>query len=60
MELISKTTIHYLLKGKRNLGVEKAKIMAKRTGTDPIVWIDPSRVLERISAWEKTFKTVKK
>ena len=55
MELISKTMVHYLLKGKRNLGIEKAKLIGKKTGTDPVVWIDPSKVLERQAAWEKTF-----
>jgi hypothetical protein len=53
MELISKTMVHYLLKGKRNLSVEKAKIVAKKTGTDPIIWIDPLRVEERRAAWKR-------
>ena len=56
MELIGKTMIHYLLRGERNLGIEKAKIVGKKTGTDPIVWIDPSRAIERKAAWAKTFK----
>lgn len=55
MELLSKTMIHYLLKGKRNLGIENAKIIAKKTKTDVVVWIDPARVLERQEAWRKTF-----
>jgi len=60
MELISKTMVHYLLSGQRNLGVNKAKIVAKKTGTDPIIWIDPSRVSERQAAWAKTFTKGKK
>ena len=55
MELISKTMVHYLLKGKRNLGIAKAKLIAKKTGTDPLVWVDPARVVERQEAWKKTF-----
>ena len=47
--------VHYLLKGQRNLGLEKAKIVGKRTGTDPLVWIDPARVIERREAWLKAF-----
>ena len=47
--------MYFLLKGQRNLSLAKAKIVAQKTGTDPMVWIDPSRVLERRAAWEKTF-----
>lgn len=61
MQLISTTMTHYLLKGKRNLSVDKAKVVAKMTGTDPIIWIDPARASERRTAWSKTFnKGVKK
>lgn len=55
MNLISNTMVHYLLKGKRNLSIEKAKLLGKRTGTDPLVWVDPARTPERRPAWEKTF-----
>lgn len=55
VKLISTTMLHYLLKGERNLGIERAKMVGKLTGTDPIVWIDPARVLERRAAWGKTF-----
>lgn len=58
--LISKTMVHYLLKGERNLNIGKAKIIGKMTSTDPIIWIDPSRVFERQSAWRATFKNEKK
>jgi len=47
--------IHYLLRGERNLSFEKAKIVGKKTGTDPIIWIDPSRVMERKAAWGAAF-----
>jgi len=61
MKLISRTMAYYLLRGERNLCVEKAKIVAKKTGTEAIVWIDPARVAERRAAWAKTFpKKVKK
>ena len=53
--LFSKTTEHYLLTGERNLGIEKAKIVAKLTKTDPLIWIDPARVMERQVAWKATF-----
>ncbi len=59
MELISKTMVHYLLSGQRNLGISKAKIVGKKTGTDPLIWIDPARVSERQAAWKKTFKKEK-
>jgi len=55
MELIGRTMVHYLLTGKRNLSIEKAKIVAKRTGTDPVIWLDPARVADRQVAWKKTF-----
>lgn len=55
MKLLSRTMVHYLLKGQRNLGLEKAKIVGKKTGTDPLVWIDPARVIERREAWIKAF-----
>ena len=54
MELVSRSMIYFLLKGQRNLSLAKAKIMGRRTGTDPMVWIDPARVLERREAWAKT------
>lgn len=57
---ISKTMVHYLLKGERNLNIEKAKSIGKMTSTDPIIWIDPTRVLERQSAWRATFNNEKK
>jgi len=58
--LIKPTMIHYVLTGERNLGVEKAKVVAKYTKTDPMVWLDKSRVGERRKAWEKAFPKVKK
>ena len=60
MELISRTMGYYLLKGQRNLSLAKAKIMGRRTGTDPMVWIDPARVLERREAWSKTFGKIRR
>ncbi len=47
--------MYFLLKGERNLSLAKAKIVAKKTGTDPLIWIDPACVLERRAAWKKAF-----
>ena len=55
MELISRSMTYYVLKGERNLSLSKAKIVAKKTGTETMVWMDPARVLERQAAWDKTF-----
>lgn len=46
---------NYVLSGKRNLGITKAKIVAAKTGTDPLLWVDPARAVERRPAWEKAF-----
>ena len=55
MQLISKTMKYYLLKGQRNLGLDKSKVVAKATKTDVMVWIDPARWPERKAAWESAF-----
>ena len=60
MDLVSRSMVYFLLKGQRNLSLAKAKIMGKRTGTDPMVWIDPARVLERREAWSKTFGKIRR
>ena len=53
MKLVSDVMIHYLLRGELNLSVGKAKIMGKKTNSDPIIWIDPTRVSDRQKAWKK-------
>lgn len=58
--LISNVMVHYLLRGEKNLCLAKAKIVAKATNTEILVWIDPSRVLERREAWSRTFPKVRK
>jgi len=53
---LSKTMTYYLLRGKRNLSVTKAKQIAALTKTNPIIWIDPDRASERQAAWDKIKK----
>ena len=55
MKLISTAMVNFVLNGKRNLSVAKAKIVAKKTKTDPMVWIDPAGAPLRRAAWEKAF-----
>lgn len=55
MKILSKSMVNAVLSNKRNLGLDKAKVVAKATGTDLIVWIDPARAMERRPAWEKAF-----
>jgi plasmid maintenance system antidote protein VapI len=55
MELIGRTMIHYLLKGQRNLSLNKAKVLAAKTGTDPLLWMDRDRAAERREVWAKVF-----
>lgn len=60
INLVCNTTVHYLLRGERNLSLAKAKIVAKATNTEILVWMDPARVLERREAWSKAFPKVPK
>jgi cytochrome P450 len=58
--LLGPTTVHYLLRGERNLSLAKAKRVAKATNSEILVWMDPARVLERREAWSKAFPKVPK
>jgi plasmid maintenance system antidote protein VapI len=55
MELIGRTMVYYLLTGKRNLSLNKAKVLAAKTGTDPLLWMDRDRAAERREVWAKVF-----
>lgn len=43
----------YVLAGKRNLGLKRAKLVAQLFSTSLDVWIDPDRTKDRKEAWEK-------
>ena len=54
-QIMGRTMLYYVLRGERNLGLNKAKLAAKATGTDAIIWIDPAKAGERKKAWERSF-----
>lgn len=56
MQLVSESMMKKVLSGERNLSLAKAKIMASRTGTQELVWIDATRAAERRTAWKRLQK----
>jgi hypothetical protein len=53
MKLMSNAMKSYVLRGIKNLGYQKAQEVAKATKSSVLIWMDPTRIKERQSAWAK-------